>query len=75
MTQLEQEMLINIKETLVSVQGALIGDPLAYEDARDDGLKPHSAWWCFGRTLRKVDVSQELEDIDLLLDGMVRDGY
>ena len=73
MTQLEVEMLENLKDTLSHLHGKRVTqDSKAYDRAIQDGGDPEGAWSVFAGTLRTVDVWQELEDVDALLEG--RDG-
>ena len=70
MTQLEVEMLENLKDTLVRLHGKrFTQDSKAYDRAIHDGCDPEGAWNVFSGTLRKVDVWQEIEDVDTLLEG------
>jgi len=69
MSQLEIEMLENLKDTLVALHGTkTTADAQAYDRAIHDGCDPESAWSVFSGTLRPVNVWTELEDVDALLE-------
>ena len=69
MSQLEVEMLENLKDTLVALHGTkTTRAPEAYDRAIHDGCDPQGAWRVFSGTLRPVDVWTELEDVDALLE-------
>ena len=70
MRQLEVEMLENLKDTLAHLHGKRVTqDSKAYDRAIHDGCDPEGAWNVFLGTLRRVDVWQEIEDVDTLLEG------
>ncbi len=71
MTQLEQEVLANIKDTLTRLHGTRVT-----RDAEDHNRALHNdcPLSIFVGGLRQIDVGQELEDLDLLLGRMNSDG-
>ncbi len=71
MTQLDQEMLANIKDTLTHLHGTRVT-----RDAEDHNraLRNDCPLPIFVGGLRQIDVEQELEDLDLLLGRVNSDG-
>ncbi len=71
MTQLDQEMLANIKDTLTALHGTRVTRDAEYHNR---ALQIDCPLPIFVGGLRQIDVGQELEDIDLLLGRMNSDG-
>ncbi len=71
MTQLEQEILENVKDTLTRLHGTRVT-----RDAEDHNraLRNDCPLPIFIGGLFQIDVTQELEDVDLLLGRMNSDG-
>ena len=68
---LRNEILDNLKQTLVGLHGAKTCDPAYYHRLLAEGLTPEEAWSLFEKTIREVDCWTELDDIDELMEEKV----